>query len=107
MLFRSLVVVADDGAADDYGVGDVWILHHHESEIDDGQGFAADPALSRAQLDRFVTGESVERQDVVLWYVAHAPDDRRVGPDLVPFHWRDLPVTTEKFKPPEPPPRPG
>ncbi|MDQ4134013.1 MAG: hypothetical protein M3179_12615 [Actinomycetota bacterium] len=107
----SLVPGEGDGEADDYGVGDVWILRQHDDEIDDGQGLTTDPAVSRAQLDRFVNGESVERQDVVLWYSGHLrqePGDagRRMGPDLVPSNWRDLPTTTERFAPPEPPRRP-
>ena len=95
----------DDGTADGFGAGDVWVLRYHPDEIDDAQGFTTDPALARAGLDRFLTGEPVQSQDLVLWYgvhVSHGPigptgpaagtpgPDRmigRVGPDLVPGHW--------------------
>jgi hypothetical protein len=103
----------EDGTADDYGAGDVWILRYHPLEVDDGEGVATDPVRSRAQLDRFVSGESVERQDVVVWYAAHfAHDDEheagadgghRVGPDLVPHQWKDQPATTTPFASLRPP----
>ena len=70
------------------------MLRYHPNEIDDGQGFTTNPFLSRAQLDRFLTGEPVERQDVVLWYAghfrhdqAHSPGGHRLGPELKPFNW--------------------
>ncbi|MGH9277590.1 MAG: hypothetical protein ACRD12_05725, partial [Acidimicrobiales bacterium] len=87
----------DDGIADAYGAGDFWVLRYDGSEIDDGQGFTTDPARSRAQLDRFVSGELVEREDIVVWYGAHfrhAPDEESnghghwVGPTLEPFSWK-------------------
>jgi hypothetical protein len=74
------------------------VLRYHPDEIDDGQGFTRDPNLARAGLDRFVTGEPVQSEDVVIWYGAHVRHDpaeaegggapgRRVGPDLVARHW--------------------
>ncbi|HEX2192600.1 MAG TPA: hypothetical protein VHH09_05360 [Acidimicrobiales bacterium] len=101
-----------DGVADDYGAGDVWVLRHHTDEADDDQGFTTEPLLSRAQLDRYVTAESVERQDIVIWYGAHlfhhqaAGGDgpvRRVGPDLVPYQWKDAPAEKTPFTPLQPP----
>jgi hypothetical protein len=106
-----------DGTADDYGAGDLWILRYHPDEIDDGQGFTTDASRSRAHLDRFVSGESVERQDVVVWYGAHFVHDpslgdeehgaldagHRVGPDLVPSQWKERPAPTGPFAPLEPP----
>lgn len=86
----------NDGIADAFGAGDVWVLRYSPDEIDDGQGFSTDPALARAGLDRFLAGRPVQSQDLVLWYgvhVSHGPDEdpehagRRVGPDLVPGHW--------------------
>ena len=88
-----LVPGANDGAADAYGVGDFWALRYHGSpEIDDGQGFTTNPALSRAHIDRFVNGEVVEDRDVVLWYAAHfrhtpGHAHQLLGPDLKPFNW--------------------
>ena len=91
----TLVPGGHDGTADAYGVGDLWVLRYHGNETDDGQGFTTNPALSRANIDKFVNGESVEGQDVVLWYVGHFMHDEThpdpaghvVGPDLRPFNW--------------------
>jgi hypothetical protein len=105
----------DDGTADDYGAGDVWILRYHPYEVDDGEGVTSDPVRSRAQLDRFVSGESVERHDVVVWYAAHVPAASRaaeeadpagarlVGPDLVPHQWKERPATATSFASLRPP----
>lgn len=99
----------NDGIADDYGQGDLWLLHWHDgptplkAEIDDGHGFF-DP--TEADLDQFLNGESLSKQDLVVWYQAafvHLPDNPAdgqptpregealeiagpevVGPDLVP-----------------------
>ncbi|HEX2042155.1 MAG TPA: hypothetical protein VHF24_05900 [Acidimicrobiales bacterium] len=101
-----------DGVADDYGAGDVWILRHHTDEVDDDQGFTTDPLLSRAQLDGYLSAESVERQDVVIWYAAHLfhhqasgadGPARRVGPDLVPYQWKEPPAESAPYAPLEPP----
>lgn len=108
-----------DGTAGSYGMGDVWVLAFQPSEIDDGQGFTTDPVLSRAQIDRFVSGEQLSRADVVVWYAAHfahepslhdpsaEPADggehgHQVGPELRPFNWRP-PLEQERFAPLLPP----
>jgi hypothetical protein len=89
----TLVPGTNDGNADAYGVGDLWVLRYHGNELDDGQGFTTVPALSRANIDKFVNGEPVENQDVVLWYVGHFLHDAAhggghiVGPNLEPFNW--------------------
>lgn len=111
----TIVPGADDGTADAYGAGDLWVLAFHPDEIDDGQGFTTDPALSRVQIDRFVTGEELSRADVVVWYGVHSPhgaggegsppdggDGSRLGPDLTPFNWRPR-VQQEPFAPLVPP----
>jgi Copper amine oxidase, enzyme domain len=95
--FRGYSVVpgGHDGVADAYGVGDVWVLRYHGSELDDGVGFTTDPALSRAGIDKFINGEFVNGQDVVIWYAGHFRHDEThpdpaghvVGPELVPFNW--------------------
>ena len=89
-----LVPGVGDGTADAYGVGDAWVLRYRGSEIDDGQGFTTDPALSRANLDKFRTpAEGVTGTDVVLWYAGHFRHDQahaaghRVGPELHPTNW--------------------
>jgi hypothetical protein len=90
----TIIPGAHDGGPTSYGAGDVWVLHYHPGEIDDGQGFTNDPNLSRAHLERFMSPpESVVDTDVVLWYAGHYVHDagvevgNRVGPDLVPSGW--------------------
>ena len=90
----TIVPGANDGSPTAYGVGDVWVLRYRAGEIDDGQGFTTDPALSRAHLERFMSPpEAVADTDVVVWYAAHYVHDagveigNRVGPDLVPSGW--------------------
>ena len=90
-----LVPGPHDGTPDAFGVGDVWILRNRESELDDGQGFTTDPALAKAAIDKFVSGESVQNTDVVLWYAGHfthdesdpTPHPHVVGPELRPVNW--------------------
>jgi hypothetical protein len=112
----SVVPGPADGSAGahDFGAGDVWILRYDPDEIDDYQGFTTDPALARAGLDRFVSGEPVHSQDLVVWYGVHVhhsgdgsgPD--RVGPDLVAGHWNPAPlVDPELLAEPGPEPDPG
>lgn len=91
----SIVPGPHDGTADAYGAGDVWVLRYHSGEIDDGHGFTTDPALSRADIDRFLTGEPVDGYDIVVWYGGHfvhdeahpSPGGHIVGPDLTPVNW--------------------
>ncbi|MEW6154367.1 MAG: hypothetical protein AB1673_10330 [Actinomycetota bacterium] len=98
-----------DGVADEFGAGDFWVLAHHADELDDGQGATTDPHRARAQLDRFVTSELVEREDVVVWYAAHVPGTGEggpaAGPDLTPFNWKR--VERSAYVPLEPPPTLG
>ena len=69
----------------------MWVLRYDPDEMDDGQGFTTDPALARAGIDRFVSGEPVQSEDIVFWYGVHVAHPGgvtdRVGPDLVPGHW--------------------
>lgn len=82
----------EDGTADAYGQGDVWILRKNPGEVDDGWTWQQG---TEAHLDKFANGEQVEGQDVVVWYGAHYshhPDEEtgfghKVGPDLVPHNW--------------------
>jgi hypothetical protein len=64
-----------DGTADAFGAG---------------EGMTTDPARARTQLDRLVSGELVEREDIVVWYAVHVEGETgvRAGPDLTPFNWR-------------------
>lgn len=62
-----------DGNTDKYGQGDVWLLRlktnaaNQVIEIDD----SANPGGSEARLNPFVNGESIAKQDIVVWYGAH------------------------------------
>jgi len=84
-----LVPGPNDGVADSFGQGDLWVLRYHgAAEIDDSSVWAGD----QANLDAFVNGELVENQDLVVWYGAHFYHDithsgaecHEVGPDIVP-----------------------
>lgn len=99
-------LAADTGGGGDFGAGDVWILQYDPDELDDDQGFTTDPALARAALDRFVSGEPVHSRDVVLWYAVHVahpadpaaePPGGRVGPDLVAGHWTSVSYTAPEL----------
>ena len=76
--------------------GDVWVVRaKRNAEYDDGV-IATGPPYE-AGLDRFVSGESIRNQDVVLWYAGHFTHDLTqeepathghiIGPDLVPQNW--------------------
>jgi len=90
------LVPGQDGNSDAYGIGDLWVLRYHPNEIDDGQGFTTNAALSQAHIDNFKSpAELVENQDVVIWYAAHFLHDEShaggpphiVGPDIRPVKW--------------------
>ena len=83
-----------DGNYDKYGRGDLWLLRSHfPSEIDD----SAQPVgtcSTCARIDPMVNGESIQNQDIVVWYGAHWTHDhfdlppealgqQLVGPDLI------------------------
>src|SRR5215207_4319981 len=86
-----LIPGANDGVADDFGRGDVWILRYNPNEIDDGVVAIGPPY--EADIDRFLSGEEVRNQDVVVWYGAHFTHDVHedighvVGPVLRPVDW--------------------
>ena len=74
-------------------MGDFWVVRYRGAdEFDDGYDITTGP-VGLAQIDRFVNGESVRDQDVVIWYAAHFTHDvsetggHIVGPDLVPTRW--------------------
>ena len=99
-------LAADSG---DFAVGDVWILRFDPDELDDNQGYTTDPALARAGIDRFVSGEPVHGHDMVVWYAVHVPHPvdeagaggggggSLVGPDLVAGHWTSASYTAPEL----------
>lgn len=69
---------AADGTADSYGVGDVWLLRYKNTEVDDARVRTS----TRAGLNAFVSGESIQDQDIVMWYAGHF---RHVHDELSPL----------------------
>jgi hypothetical protein len=96
-----LIPGEDDGDADAFAPRDFWVLRFNQGQIDDGRSAAPSQAgLSQANapanLGRFINGESVLNQDVVVWYAAHFAHDLHeenghaghiVGPVLRPVQW--------------------
>jgi len=88
----------EDGVADFYARGDAWFLRYRSTELDDGVNTTG-PNNTEAKLDNFVNGESLDGQDVVMWYGAHfdhittsssqSPEhhDGYYGPDLIILKW--------------------
>ena len=104
-----------DGVVDAFGKSDFWILRYKnvvggtpvQNEIDDGVTCVTCSGLSGAiQIDPYVNGESLENQDLVVWYGTHFvhadgantlnPDrtgrtilsgSHVVGPDIRPIRW--------------------
>ncbi len=83
----------DDGTADTYARGDAWFLRYRSTELDDGVNTTG-PNNTEAKLDNFVNGESINEQDVVMWYSGHyyhvfggSGDAHVVGPDIIVTRW--------------------
>jgi hypothetical protein len=83
-----------DGTGDSWAKGDVWVVRYHVNELEDGVGCVYCSGTSATIQDNvFLTGENVDRSDVVIWYrssfdhdAAHSHDHLEiVGPDLVPI----------------------
>ncbi len=84
-----IVPGSNDGTANPYGQGDVWLLRQHSGEIDDSQV----RRTTAANLDAFVNSESIADSDIVVWYgghVTHTQADNGVqhviGPILRPIN---------------------
>ncbi|WP_327092657.1 hypothetical protein OIE66_19080 [Nonomuraea sp. NBC_01738] len=79
-----------DSTADAFGISDLWFLRHHPAELYDG-----DPdERNRAQLNRFLNGESINGANIVVWYAGHYYHDQAhpqphqgelIGPELIPL----------------------
>jgi hypothetical protein len=89
---------SNDGNRDSFGVGDIWFVRYHgSSEYDDGYNNTFGSAdQCKAHIDNFLTGESIFKQDIVVWYGAHFTHDVHdtdhavghiVGPTLKPINW--------------------
>ncbi len=90
----------DDGVATaspdwPFPQGDVWIVRYRPSQIDNGVAATGPPY--EANIANFVSHESIDGADVVLWYAAHATHDvaheppgsfgHIVGPELRRGKW--------------------
>ncbi|MGH9802717.1 MAG: hypothetical protein ACRD82_20310 [Blastocatellia bacterium] len=83
---------ANDGIADTYARGDAWFLRYRSTELDDGHNQTS--SNTEADLDQFVNGESINEQDVVMWYAGHfyhvfggGEGGHLVGPDIIVNRW--------------------
>lgn len=104
-----LVPSVKDGVVDAFGVHDIWVLAYKgtavsPTELDDGRTCCGGPNQNIA-IDPWLNNESVDNQDVVIWYGAHflhsdganlvdaknSPSilgtSHVVGPDIRPVRW--------------------
>ncbi len=83
-----LVPAPEADIADAWAIGDLWALAFRDTELDDG-GATGGLDGDKAHLDRYLTGESVDGRDLVVWYrsgIRHAGpvDCELTGPTLRP-----------------------
>ena len=89
----TLIPGIHDSNYDKYGMGDVWVLANHASELDDGVNCTSGCTTS-INIAPFVNGESTANADIVVWYGAHCNrfdasnplqliGDHVLGPDIV------------------------
>jgi hypothetical protein len=80
-------------AGDPYAKGDLWALRYRANQIDDHPITG-----TQAELDKFINHESIQNEDIVVWYGAHFTHDVHrhgahgaqghvVGPTLVSYNW--------------------
>lgn len=80
-----------DGTADDYSLGDAWLLRQKSNEIDDSRVRKS----TQVGLNEFITNESLTTKDLVFWYSGHflhshtetETNPAIVGPTLTPLSW--------------------
>ena len=96
-----LIPGTNDGSAEGFAPRDFYVMRFNDGQLDVGISAApsqSGPSQANAPADiaRFVNGESVLNQDVVVWYVAHFTHDVHeegeevghiVGPELRPVQW--------------------
>ncbi|HEY9232215.1 MAG TPA: hypothetical protein VIS78_08710 [Blastocatellia bacterium] len=75
----------NDGNYDKYGKGDLWFLLYKSNEIDDGNGTG-----TSINITPWVSGESLNGVDVVVWYGGHwlhdhfdTPPSDAEGPEIL------------------------
>ncbi|HVT16532.1 MAG TPA: LLM class flavin-dependent oxidoreductase [Thermoanaerobaculia bacterium] len=93
-VLRRIVLAATDGEALAYSRR---ALRWETTTARRVHGAGTDAGARLANIDKFVNGEPVENQDVVIWYGAHFTHDVKseppgefghiVGPELKPVNW--------------------
>ena len=86
-----------DGTADAYGVADPWFLRYRSTELDDGVAIVGGtPGDTQCHLDQYLTAESIDSADLVVWHAGHFLHDQAhasphqghiVGRELRPIAW--------------------
>lgn len=91
----SFVPGGRDGVADKYGRNDIWFVNK-ANEVDDGVNCTSGGSCPTwANIEKFVTQESIQDTDVIVWYGAHfvhdelngQAEDHVVGPDFILKRW--------------------
>ena len=100
-----LVPNPDADVADAWSVADLWALRFRETELDDG-GATGGLTGDQAHIDRYVNGEPIDIQDVVLWYRAGfrhvgSADCELGGPTLRPLRTPSVDVTANGQQEPQ------
>lgn len=86
----------EDGIGEKFSGADCYALRYRKSELDDKRSQILRNAAT--DLDRYLTKESIDHQNLVVWYSAHflhtvtdqgihSEDHSAVGPTLQPFAW--------------------
>ena len=98
-----IVPAPDSDVADTWSAGDLWALAFRATEIDDG-GATGGLDGDRAHIDRYLTGESIDAKDLVVWYrsgIRHAgpADCELTGPTLRPVRTATATITANGTQP--------
>ena len=89
--------------ADAWSIGDLWALAFRDTELDDG-GATGGLDGDRAHIDPYLSGESIDGRDVVVWYrtgIRHAGpvDCEFTGPTLRPVRTASTVLTVNGTDP--------
>jgi hypothetical protein len=98
-----IVPSAEADVADAWSAGDLWALAFRDTEMDDG-GATGGLDGDKAHIDRYLSGESIDGRDLVVWYRSgfrHAgPADCELGgPALRPVRTASATLTANGAQP--------